>query len=93
VAHTAAAWAAAKWTTKMSKFGEALPGPPNSPITGGAGSLQPRFAFSCCLTLLAISARVLLPFSGGALVSTWEMRQRRHAEDDPLASLITRIKH
>ena len=30
---------------------------------------------------------------GGALVSTWEMRQRRHAEDDPLASLITRIKH
>jgi len=25
---------------------------------------------------------------GGVLVSTWEMRQRRHAEDDPLASLI-----
>lgn len=25
---------------------------------------------------------------GGALVSTWEMRQRRHAEDDALASLI-----
>ena len=26
--------------------------------------------------------------SGGVLVSTWEIRQRRHAEDDPLASLI-----
>jgi hypothetical protein len=25
---------------------------------------------------------------GGAPVSTWEMRQRRHAEDDALASLI-----
>jgi len=24
---------------------------------------------------------------GGALVSTWEMRQRRHAEDGSLASL------
>jgi hypothetical protein len=26
--------------------------------------------------------------NGGAPVSTWEMRQRRHAEDDALASLI-----
>lgn len=25
---------------------------------------------------------------GGALVSTWNMRQRRHAEDDAFASLI-----
>jgi hypothetical protein len=25
---------------------------------------------------------------GGVLVSTWKTRQRRHAEDDPLASLI-----
>jgi hypothetical protein len=29
---------------------------------------------------------------GGALVSTWGMRQRRHAEDDALASLIIASK-
>ena len=29
---------------------------------------------------------------GGVLVSTWKMRQRRHAEEDALASLIIRIK-
>jgi len=32
-------------------------------------------------------ADYILP-NGGAPVSTWEMRQRRHAEDDALASLI-----
>jgi hypothetical protein len=29
---------------------------------------------------------ILAEFFGGAPVSTWEMRQRRHAEDDALAS-------
>jgi len=37
-----------------------------------------------CSTFLSI---------GGALVSTWEMRQRRHAEDGSLASLIIEPKH
>jgi hypothetical protein len=30
--------------------------------------------------------------AGGVLVSTWELRQRRHAEDDALASLIIASK-
>jgi len=30
---------------------------------------------------------ITFTFVGGALVSTWEMRQRRHAEDGSLASL------
>ena len=30
---------------------------------------------------------------GGVPVSTWETRQRRHAEDDALASLIIASKH
>ena len=30
--------------------------------------------------------------AGGVLVSTWEIRQRRHAEDDALASLIIASK-
>jgi len=39
-----------------------------------------------CLTGAASWRMILLP-DGGALVSTWEMRQRRHAEDGSLASL------
>ncbi len=31
--------------------------------------------------------------SGGVLVSTMKRRQRRHAEDDPLASLIIGSKN
>jgi len=34
----------------------------------------------------------LAGLDGGALVSTMWTRQRRHAEDDALASLIIRIK-
>jgi hypothetical protein len=33
-------------------------------------------------------AKIDLIAFGGAPVSTWKMRQRRHAEDDALASLI-----
>jgi hypothetical protein len=37
-------------------------------------------------------ARLLVLF-GGVLVSTCQVRQRRHAEDDALASLIPASKH
>jgi len=35
---------------------------------------------------------VMVPFRGGDPVSTWPGRQRRHAEDDALASLIIASK-
>jgi hypothetical protein len=40
------------------------------------------------LTARAKRAMMTMSVSGGALVSTWGTRQRRHAEDDALASLI-----
>ena len=54
---------------------------------GGAGSVR------CAPLTFGRNARILHSLTGGALVSTWEMRQRRHAEDGSLASLILEPKH
>jgi hypothetical protein len=48
--------------------------------------LAPSFDF--CPRLI----HIVTPKDGGVLVSTWMIRQKRHAEDGPLASLIIEPK-
>ena len=47
------------------------------------------YNFLATLTKGPIQPILFLPTRGGVLVSTLQVRQRRHAEDGSLASLIT----